>query len=540
MTRLSIPSEASAPKLPELCWSVRRQGAIVAESDPNDPDTQRTLDALKAVASQPGDIFVVSQLEWSEPLPRHTWPEHLGPERQGAVALAFVTENRCSIVTPEHTITTNESYPAALNRYLEQGIGARSFEIRIAETKTKLVRTGGPSLEAEIHRGTSLVPLEPDADESRALTIAAGIASWMKTNLDANGQLPYVWTTSEERPDPAADNAIRRFLGTIALGRFAVSRSDDMLLDAYRRNLAHLLDHYLKPLGENMAIIAEQPGANLGASALAGLAILAGPTAERDETALMMLLRAVQSMMHPHRAFRTYFYPQKRDGHGWVFYSGEALLFLCEATRLGVSGAPDIDTLLVLYRRCRDRWREQRHVACVSWHTQAVTSLYRIRPLRELAEYAFELNDWLLPLQRQTTAEPDRLGEFGDPLRRQHGTPHASATAVYLEGLADARDLANAAGDETRRTRYETAIALALRSLRQLQFRDWHCTWSLTRPEAVLGALRANVHDNTLRIDSCGHALAALTKLLDPLQLPRPAVPADPDTVSDEADQCST
>ena len=154
--------------------------------------------------------------------------------------------------------------------------------------------------------------------------------------------------------------------------------------------------------------------------------------------------------------------------------------------------------------------------------------MYRLEPRRELADFVFELNDWPLELQITETSEPDRLGEFGDPLRPEHGTPHASSTGVYLEGLADARALARALGDDARRRRYETAIALGLRSLRQLQFRDWGCTWYLHDPEAVLGALRSNVHDNRLRIDNCGHALTALAKLLAPADLREPATRDEP------------
>ena len=349
----------------------------------------------------------------------------------------------------------------------------------------------------------------------------------MSRNLTANGELPYIWHSSDEAPDRHSDNAIRRFLGAIGLGRLAVCQADERLTAAYRLHLAHLLDRFLEPLGEGLAIIAEHPAANVGASALAGLAILAGPDETRDHRALGMLLRAVHSMANDRDGFRTHFYPPERDGNprDWVFYSGEALLFLAESNRLGIAEAPDLAELLVLYRRCRERWRQARHVAMVSWHTQAATSLYRTQPLRELAEFVFELNDWLLELQPHEATEPDRLGEFGDALRPDHGTPHASGTAVYLEGLADARDLAWALGDEVREQRYETAIALALRSLRQLQFRDWRCTWYLEQPERVLGALRCNVHDNTVRIDNCGHALAALAKILAPADLPPPTDP---------------
>ena len=512
-----------ADKLPRLVWSLRRHGRTVAQSAPTATDPEATLAALRATPARQGDVYIVSSLEWSDPLPRDTWSKHLDRENQGLIALAFLTEDETTVITPERSIAWNEAPHEALQHFLERGMGARSFDLRIANCSTKIVRTGQPAIEADLHRGTTPVPLAPEPGENRALTIATGIASWMLRNLTPSGELPYLWLTSEEAPDRQADNAIRRFLGAIGLGRLGVCQDDDRLTAAYRLHLAHLLERYLEPLGDGLAIIAEHPAANLGATALAGLAILAGPAKTQDRRALAMLLRAVHSMTHERRGFRTHFYPAEREGQGWVFYSGEALLFLAESTRIGLPDAPDLPELLVLYRRCRDLWREDRHVAMVSWHSQAATSLYRLAPRRELADFVFELNDWLIELQPHEATEPDRLGEFGDPLRPEHGTPHASATAVYLEGLADARDIARAVGDDTRRRRYETAIALGLRSLRQLQFRDWRCTWYLRDPEAVLGALRSNVHDNRVRMDNCGHALAALAKLLAPTDLPEPA-----------------
>lgn len=528
-TRTELGS--SHATLPKLCWTLRREGRTIDESDPTDPDPANAMDTLENVHAVPGDSFVITSLEWSDPVPREQWTSLLTGTAQGTIAIALTTEHGSDVTTPERTIAWNEPLPAALHRFLEKGAGARCLELRSAKTETRLVRPGEPTLDAELYRGSSLVPPEPEHGEDRALTIATGIAMWMANNVDPDGRLPYLWNTSEERPDQSSDNAIRRFLGAIGLGRFAGLQSDETLADPYRRNLAHLLDSYLEPLGDGMAIIAERHSANLGASALAGLAILAGPQDSIDQQALSMLVRAVASMTHDRRGFRTHFYPADRDGQGWEFYSGEALLFLCEAARRRIPGAPPEAELFVAYRRCRDRWRERRHVAFISWHSQALTSLYRMAPARELADFIAEMNDWLIELQLPDATEPDRLGEFGDPLRPEHGTPHASSTGVYLEGLADARDIARALGDTKRVTRYERTISLAFRSLRQLQFRDWRCTWYLERPEAVLGALRSNVNDNRVRIDNCGHALAGLVKLLSPLTLPEPAsrrVPGEP------------
>ena len=519
-------TQGDTPGLPSLTWSVRRNGRLVAESDPSQTTTDAILRSLENFHARDGDVFVVSSLDWLPPPEPGEHEEHLGPDGHGSTALAFITENRTELVVPEHTIARNQSFPAALQRFLGKGIGAHSFELRYAATETKLVKTGNPPVEAPLRRGTSMVPVEPEADENRALALATGIASWMMANMAPEGRLPYLWYTSEERASILEDNAIRRFLAAGALGRFAAWQDDPDLLDAYQRNLGQLLRHYLEPLDGGIAVIAEPEQANLGAAALAGLAILAGPAAGRDHRVLGMLLAAVRASTDEFQGFRTYFYPAERSPIGWEFFSGEALLFLAEARRLEIDGAPDAEELLVLYRRCRDRWREDRHVAFVSWHSQALASLYRMQPIAEIAEFVFELNDWLLPLQRTDPDEPERIGEFGDPRRPHHGTPHASSTGVYLEGLADARDLARAIGDEVRTGRYNTAIDLGLRSLRQLQFRDWRCTWYLTRPDAVLGALRCNVDNNQIRIDNCGHALAASGKLLDPQRLPVARLPS--------------
>ena len=519
-------TQSETPGLPSLTWSVRRDGRLVAECDPLQTETAAILRSLENFQALDGDVFVVSSLEWQPPPERSEYDTHLGPEGHGKTALAFITENRTEIVAPEHTIARNQAFPAALQRFLSKGIGAHSFELRVATTTTKLVRTSTPAVEAPLCRGSSLVPTEGQAEENRALALATGIASWMTANMDREGRLPYLWYTSEDRASILEDNAIRRFLGAGALGRFAAQRDDPSLLDAYRHHLTRLLGDYLEPLGEGLAVIADAGQANLGAASIAGLAILAGPAADRDQRVLGMLLAAVRASTDEFQGFRTYFYPADRNPIGWEFFSGEALLFLAEATRLEVDNAPHVEELLVLYRRCRDRWHENRHVAFVSWHSQALASLYRLHPLAEIAEFVFELNDWLLPLQHTDPDEPERVGEFGDPLRPNHGAPHASSTGVYLEGLADARDLARAIGDEARTRRYTTAIDLGLRSLRQLQFRDWRCTWYLSRPEAVLGALRCNIDNNQIRIDNCGHALAAAVKLLDPQRLPVAHLPS--------------
>ena len=78
--------------------------------------------------------------------------------------------------------------------------------------------------------------------------------------------------------------------------------------------------------------------------------------------------------------------------------------------------------------------------------------------------------------------------------------------------------LARAIGDEGRASSYERAVRRGLRSLRQLQFRDWRDAFYISRTRRVLGALRTEVYDNTVRVDSAAHALAAAIKVLRPMK----------------------
>ena len=104
-------------------------------------------------------------------------------------------------------------------------------------------------------------------------------------------------------------------------------------------------------------------------------------------------------------------------------------------------------------------------------HT-GLQSLYALTRRRPFAEWVFEMNDWLLPMQQWEGLAEDLRGRFYDPKRPEFGPPHASSTGVYCDGLADAAALARAVGDSARAVSYERAVARGMRSLRQLQFRD--------------------------------------------------------------------
>ncbi len=185
------------------------------------------------------------------------------------------------------------------------------------------------------------------------------------------------------------------------------------------------------------------------------------------------------------------------------------------ATRISTTPDP---ALLVRFHQSFAYYREwhleNRNPAFIPWHTQAYRIVWELTRESELAGVIFAMNDWLLGVQQWETApHPDCQGRFYDP-SRPFGPPHASSTAVYLEGLADALAIARALGEHDRADRYRLTILRGLRSLYQLTFKDEVDMFYISKREAVRGGIQTSEYNNSIRIDNVQHALAAIDKIL--------------------------
>ena len=446
---------------------------------------------------------------------------------RGLVGMEIALHGETVRLAPTQMLAANLSFRRALERFIEErAIDAdkfraegrlRAFSARQFLLSGEVLSGEGDHPPVELYRGSTLVDPAPAPAEDRAADLATGIGEWMTGNLSDDGALPYKYWPSRGEHSPA-DNAIRRFLASIALARLGRLRGDAEIRDAAQRNLRCNLRRYFRDIGGGKGAIVESTGAKLGAAALAGLAILESRAPGEFTQELTMLSAGVDSLAHDELGFRTFFFPRERDGENWNFYSGEALLFWAEAARRNLDIAPSLERCAAAFERCRARHHRKRNPAFVPWHTQACASLYTQTGRREFAEFVFEINDWLLPMQQWDGLPPDMRGRFYNPRRPDFGPPHAASTGAYLEGLADAAALARAMGDGARTETYERAIARGLRSLRQLQFRDRHDTFYISRRKRVLGALRTEVYDNAVRVDSAAHALAAAIKTLRPME----------------------
>ena len=470
-----------------------------------------------------GDVVEVCVAGTAREVPRgHRFASVFYNRVRGVVGIELEYRGERARYAPTQMISDNLSFERVRDRFLEQhGASESDFanagHLWVFPARQYLVGAGDDS-PVELVRGSTSVALDPPAGEDRPAVLADGIGAWMLANLSAEGGLPYKYWPSRGDESPA-DNAIRRFLATIALARLGEARGSFAIRSAARRNLRYNLGRYFRPLDDGRGVIVEQTGAKLGATALAALAILEVSAPAGFSTELDMLAKGVDSLFDAKDGFRTFFFPAERDGQNWNFYSGEALLFWAEALRRRAPCAPPLDRCVKAFEACRDRHRRRRNPAFVPWHTQACTSLYALTRQRPFAEWVFEMNDWLLPMQQWEGLAEDLRGRFYDPKRPEFGPPHASSTGVYCEGLADAAALARAVGDSARAASYERAVERGMRSLRQLQFRDERDAFYVSRRQRVMGALRTEVYDNAIRVDSAGHALAAAIKVSHPIRI---------------------
>ena len=474
----------------------------------------------KLAGARRGDVLEVCVCDNFRPVPWDGFSRVFYQRARGLTGMELCFHDEFVRFAPTQMLSANLRFKRALDRFLEQrGMETDEFaaqgSLRAFSARQFLYLVGEKTEEVALYRGATLVAPEPGPEERRAANLADGIGQWMLRNLSAEGALPYKYWPSRGEESPA-DNAIRRFLATLSLTRLARLRRSKELHEAARRNLRYNLGRYFRNTGDGRGVIVESKGAKLGAAALAALAILESPARAQFNSELTLLAAGVDSLQDKEQGFRTFFFPPERDGENWNFYSGEALLFWAEARRHKVPCAPSLERCVEVFSRCRERYYRGRNPAFIPWHTQACASLFKQTGRREFADFVFRMNDWLVPMQQWEGLSADLRGRFYNPQRPEFGPPHAASTGVYLEGLADAEALARALGDATRAGAYARALKRGLRSLRQLQFRDEHDTFYISRKSRVLGALRTEAYDNTVRVDSAAHALAAAIKILQP------------------------
>jgi len=190
---------------------------------------------------------------------------------------------------------------------------------------------------------------------------------------------------------------------------------------------------------------------------------------------------------------------------GIDFYPGEAMLALMKLYEFE-KDERYLESVKKAYPYYRNYWRSNKNTAFIPWHTQADFLLYKQTKNPEIADFIFEMNDWLIDkYQIKNSAYPDLIGAFTKENPR-------SSTSSYLEGITDAYELAIEMKDTKHIEKYEDSIKSATNWLLLSQYTPEN-TFYLKNPDRAIGGFRKSLTKNNQRNDYTQHALMALKKI---------------------------
>ena len=244
-------------------------------------DISSLIDLRHLVGARPDEAVEVCLAENF----RHVTPNRIKhvffPRARGIVGMEIGFRGEITRLAPTRMIASNLGFDRVLERFLEErDVLSNDFIkegcILSFTTRQYLLPSGEMRDPVELYRGSTIVDPESSSDETRATELAEGIGQWMLSNLSPDGALPYKYWPSRGEKSPA-DNAIRRFLASLALARLGALRNSSQINKAARQNLRYNLRQYFKEIGGGCGAIVEKSGAKLGAAAIAGLAILESP-----------------------------------------------------------------------------------------------------------------------------------------------------------------------------------------------------------------------------------------------------------------------
>jgi orotate phosphoribosyltransferase len=230
-----------------------------------------------------------------------------------------------------------------------------------------------------------------------------------------------------------------------------------------------------------------------------------GESASQRRTAERIAATLWDCVTLPHGRVRTHREPAASAEAFQDYFAGQALLALAAASASRVC-AVDEEKLSRSFNYYRHRFRHARNFGQVSWYTQAFARWWQVTRDERFAAFAFEMVDWLLTYQQEGT------GAFIN--EHQPETP-GYMTAVYLEAVAAASNLAASLDDEGRRLTYSESYERGLRFLDRLIIQPRDASVLPGAPYA-LGGLRRALHYSEVRTDFVQHALFAMLEGYDP------------------------
>jgi hypothetical protein len=224
---------------------------------------------------------------------------------------------------------------------------------------------------------------------------------------------------------------------------------------------------------------------------------------EWKQTAVL-LADGIIAKQTPNGDFHTFFNSTRNTGQD--YYPGEAILALMKLYEI-TKDPKYLNSVKKAFGYYSNYWRNNKTTAFVPWHTQAYYLLYKYTKTPEIADFIFEMNDWLINrYQIKQSHFDDKIGGFAVKTKYP-----SSYSYVFMEGILDAYKLALMLNDQKHIDFYRTASLWGIRYIMQSQFVPQN-SFYFKNPYRIIGGFKSSILNNTIRIDNVQHAGAVLIK----------------------------
>ncbi|MBU0457921.1 AMMECR1 domain-containing protein [Patescibacteria group bacterium] len=331
---------------------------------------------------------------------------------------------------------------------------------------------------------------------------------WFKNNVNPQtGLLEYMYYPSDDRYS-TDNNHVRQIATAWSVAKLRNYFSDRSLDGIVNSSL----DHYLQFLkcereGKRTSYcFAEIDGsAKLAYNAFLIFLLLESPDYPNSQMLLAQIARGIVSQQQEDGSYNTYFNSTQNSGQD--YYPGEAVFALMKLYQK-TENKNYLESVQKAFPYYRNYWRENKNTAFIPWHSQAYRILYEETKDPEVADFIFEMNDWIVQ-NHQTLQSP-----YGDLIGGMPRGQERNSTSSYMEGLTSAHVVAQLAGDKNRVRKYGDAIKRGIRFILLTQYTPENSFYVPNQDRAV-GGFRSSLANNSQRIDFVQHAVFALLDALE-------------------------
>jgi len=325
------------------------------------------------------------------------------------------------------------------------------------------------------------------AEESRYDKAVKLGGEWFLSNQNESF-LYYRYNVSKKKHSKKS-NALRQLGALWSISKLANYLGDPRYEALAHRGFRHFEKHFKNDKKYDFYFLNIKPDKiKLGHSAFVILALLEMDHPKK-EYYLDKFANGIISLQNTDGSLRTFFYSERTTGVD--YYPGEALI-----------------ALMSLYEYKKDKrylkvvenafpyyvqyWKSNRNTAFVPWQTRAYCKLYKATQKKEVADFVFEMSDYMLNRHIQ---EGSSKFDFSKGI----------VTAVYIEGVNKAYELAEELGDKERAARYANFVKEGIDFIMSLQITD-----SDNFTKKAIGGFLGSYKSKTTRVDRNQHAVMAI------------------------------